>query len=100
MEKYIEIFLRENQPMQSESIADFMDRYVDWLVKRGACWPDGANRLRARVAALEEALRDIAYNTSLSVPPAYGGGPECESSFYRTGLQHCIGTAARALEGK
>lgn len=62
---------------------------------------DEIDRLRAendglevRIAELKDALREIAYNTSTSVP--LGHGP----TYHHTeNLDHCIGIAANALAG-
>ena len=47
--------------------------------------------------AARAALADIAYNTSLSIPLAMGGGEAVEASFYRGQTCRAIGVAARAL---
>ncbi len=77
------------QTLGPGDLVEYLDETLDAL--------EAAN---AEIARLREALKDIAYNTSMSIPPAMGGGDAVESSFYRTQTSRCIGIAARTLGEK
>lgn len=90
-----------SEPMSEERLEELRRDVVSQVASAGGSTRhsdaytemlDEIDRLRAEVERLREVLRDIAYNTSTSIP--FAAPPET----YIVGQLHsCIGRSARAL---
>jgi hypothetical protein len=60
MERYVDVFVREHPPKwEEENVADYLDRFMDWIRERGGGWPDEVKRKDERIEELEGFLHDV-----------------------------------------
>jgi len=68
MERYVDVFVKENPRDDDEPIADYLSRFFEWMKSQGAAFPDEVLRLQTeRDAAIARAERLRAL-----VPPTHG----------------------------